>query len=499
VSGIRRPLPARPSLRFAKIEAKRRVAAGEFPALHAAQTAIAREYGLSTWAAFKRLCADVAAESYALAQLEWIIGRFQDADRPGWTPPDAGAIREHFHDQVLAAVPADHLVAQLTGAAPHLRERLVVVDLARLRVRVRLGGLEVFVAVAADPPHPITALTATALASGISDARVTEPGPVRTTGPVPAGVAEIVAGSVAELGLPGLGVAGAGPEGTVWTATAGRPDLDGDQPLDVHHQFPAYGVAGLVTATAVLRLVADGRIGLDTPVNAGRRSLRLADDSITVREVLSHSGGVDSPAPGAMFADRVPDLVSLLGPVVGCSGPRGAVQPSNGGYAVLGQLVADLTDTSYTDAVTRLVLDPIGLTGATLPTRDTDLGLDAVTGYQLTGDGVFQPAAMICTIPAVGGLWATPTDLVRLGLGWTRLLPAELVQEALTAQTPLGAGGRAMGLGWLLSPDRDVGLHAGSGPGATAALLYLTGGQVRVIVTNRAVPLDTVTDRLLHQ
>ena len=154
-------------------------------------------------------------------------------------------------------------------------------------------------------------------------------------------------------------------------------------------------------------------------------------------------------------------LVSLLSPVVGCSGPRGAVQPSNGGYAVLGQLVADLTDTSYTDAVTRLVLDPIGLTGATLPTRDTDLGLDTVTGYQLTGDGVFQPAAMICTIPAVGGLWATPADLVRLGLGWTRLLPAELVQEALTAQTPLGAGGRAMGLGWLLSPDRDVGLHAG--------------------------------------
>jgi hypothetical protein len=175
--------------------------------------------------------------------------------------------------------------------------------------------------------------------------------------------------------------------------------------------------------------------------------------------------------------------------------------PTRGGCACTArqQFAADLTDTSYTDAVTRLVLDPIGLTGATLPTRDTDLGLDTVTGYQLTGDGVFQPAAMICTIPAVGGLWATPTDLVRLGLGWTRLLPAELVQEALTAQTPLGAGGRAMGLGWLLSPDRDVGLHAGSGPGATAALLYLTGGQVRVIVSNRAVPLDTVTDRLLHQ
>ncbi|HEV8567152.1 MAG TPA: hypothetical protein VGQ92_08645 [Actinoplanes sp.] len=105
---------------------------------------------------------------------------------------------------------------------------------------------------------------------------------------------------------------------------------------------------------------------------------------------------------------------------------------------------------------------------------------------------------MICTIPAVGGLWATPADLVRLGLGWTRLLPTELVREALTAQTPPGPTGRAMGLGWLLSPDGEVGLHAGVGAGATAALMHLPGGQVRVIVTNRAVPLNTVTDRLLH-
>jgi hypothetical protein len=28
--------------------------------------------------------------------------------------------------------------------------------------------------------------------------------------------------------------------------------------------------------------------------------------------------------------------------------------------------------------------------------------------------------------------------------------------------------------------------------------MHLPGGQVRVIVTNRAVPLNTVTDRLLH-
>jgi hypothetical protein len=163
-----RPLPERPSLRFAKIEAKRRVAAGEFPALHAAQAAIAREYGLSSWAAFKQLCAQVGPASYALIQLQWVIARFRDADRPGWRPPDAAEMREHFAEQVLAVVPADDLISQFAGAAAQLREDRVVVDRAPLQVRVRLAGLEVFATVAADPPHRITALYASPLAAAIT-------------------------------------------------------------------------------------------------------------------------------------------------------------------------------------------------------------------------------------------------------------------------------------------------------------------------------------------
>ena len=85
--------------------------------------------------------------------------------------------------------------------------------------------------------------------------------------------------------------------------------------------FPAVGITALVTATAVLRLAADGHFGLDTPANDHLRTVRLADSAITVRELLSHTGGVHNPTE--MFADSVPDLVTLLGPVVACGGTRG--------------------------------------------------------------------------------------------------------------------------------------------------------------------------------
>src|SRR6266540_2362399 len=206
-----RSLPRRPSLRYLKLEAKRRLAAGEFAALHDAQAAIAWEHGLPNWTALKQLiCGQAQQQSHALAQVRWVIARFRDAGEPGWIAPDDDELRLHFDDQFLSEVPA-----------------------------------------------------------------------------------------------------------------------------------------------AVLRLIADGRVGLDSPASECLRVVRLADDTITVRELLSHTAGVDSPAPAELFADTVPDLVTLAGPVIACSGTRGVVRPSNGGYAVLGQLIADVTGSPYRDAVTR--------------------------------------------------------------------------------------------------------------------------------------------------
>jgi len=55
VSESSRSLPDQPSLRFLKLEARRRLAAGEFRALYEAQLAIAREYGFSSWTALKQV------------------------------------------------------------------------------------------------------------------------------------------------------------------------------------------------------------------------------------------------------------------------------------------------------------------------------------------------------------------------------------------------------------------------------------------------------------
>jgi hypothetical protein len=56
---------------------------------------------------------------------------------------------------------------------------------------------------------------------------------------------------------------GGAPDGAGWAIAQGWADLERAEPLRPAHRFPAYGITRLITATAVLRLIADRRVGID--------------------------------------------------------------------------------------------------------------------------------------------------------------------------------------------------------------------------------------------
>jgi CubicO group peptidase (beta-lactamase class C family) len=499
LSGQSRDLPSQPNLRYLKVEAKRRLTAGEFTTLHDAQLAIAREHGLSSWTALKELIdAQSSQAGPALTQVRWVLSRFQDAGAPGWTAPDDDEMHAHFTDRFLGLVQPDHIVGSLSKAAERLREELLVTAGSPLRLRARIADLQLEAGVEADPPHRLTGLLLYPVGGRVTDTRLAAPS-TRTSGAVPEAAADAAAESFAELGLAGLALAGApggGTGGPVWTAARGWADLDRAEVLRDDHRFPVHSVTTLITATVILRLVADGRIGLDDPANDHLRTITLADDTVTIREILSHTGGVDSPE--AMFADSVPDLVTVTGPVVTCSGPRGTFSYSNGGYALVGQLIADVTGSPFPDAATSMVLEPLAMTGSSFPDRWPQTG--AVTGYSVADDGSLEVAPpQVWAIPAAGGLWATAADLVRFGLGWASLLPGELAREALRPHAVQGSTSAHIGLGWLLNQPEDMCGHNGGGCGTAVSLIVRPGtGRASAVLTNRLLPIEPINARLVR-
>jgi hypothetical protein len=75
-------------------------------------------------------------------------------------------------------------------------------------------------------------------------------------------------------------------------------------------------------------------------------------------------------------------------------------------------MIADVTRSVYPDAAARLVLEPLGMSDSSFPVSWS--ATDAVTGYRVSRDMAFVPApAVVCAVPAAGGMWTTAADLVR--------------------------------------------------------------------------------------
>jgi CubicO group peptidase (beta-lactamase class C family) len=393
----------------------------------------------------------------------------------------------------------------MTSLAAMLREDLILTDADPLRLSAKLGGartgLRVEAGVQPEAPHRIDMLRFFPDGEPVTDARITRP-PSAGYGPVPGQVPGAVEEAYAKFSLVGLtaaGSGGSGPAPEVWTCSRGWADLERDVPLAPGHRFPALQITALVTSTAVLRLVAEGLVALDDPVSRHLRSLRLADDAVTVRELLAHTGGVDSPPPASLWAASVADVADVLGPVACCSGPRGEFAYSDGGYAVLGQLIADLTGTSFARAATRLVLEPLGMADSRFPS-EPPVSPDAAYGYLLDEEGSLdREEPRVFTLQGAGGLWSTGPDLVRFGSGWRTLLPAELAAEALRPQGPRRDAVEETGLGWGLRRSMDAVGQAGIGPGRAASLIMRPGtGRTVVVLTNRLFPVLALNAELVR-
>lgn len=495
----KRAVPEQASLRYLKVEAKRRQAAGEFATLHEAQLAIAREHGQRSWAALRSAVAASAAgdAGHAAAQLRWIIARFGGAGEPGWAAPGEQELREHFTGEFLTAVSPDRLVAVITGVVPELSGDVVITRVAPSTAQAQFAGRLVVAATEPRPPYRLAGLIHRPLGERISDPR-TAARPTAADGPVPGEVTALAARAAAQLGLAGLALAGATAPGPVWTAATGWASLERDEPLRPDHVFPVYQVTMAVTAVTVLCLAASGQLRLDDQANRYLAAVQLASDAVTIRDLLAHAAGVVDPA--APSAPTVPALESVTGPVLACTGRRGTFAFSQAGYAALGAIIAARTGLPYPEAVARLVLRPLGMRQSRFPASwpayeppHGDAGPPPVTEYDVATDEKFTPLdGTVCAFPAAGGLWATAADLVRFGLGWPSLLPRALAAQALRphAQQPVGVGA---GLGWGVNEAAALTGIVGNGPGSAASLLVSAdGSRACVALANRRFHLEPV-------
>jgi CubicO group peptidase (beta-lactamase class C family) len=304
--------------------------------------------------------------------------------------------------------------------------------------------------------------------------------------------------------VPGVSVAVIADGRIDWARGYGVTEADATQRVDTATLFQGASISKVVTTVAALRLVEQGRLGLDEDVNARLTAWRVPESpytreqKVTLRRILTHTSGLTvSGFAGYPRGEPVPTLLQVLrgDPPANSEAIRpgavpGSVQRySGGGFTVAQLLIGEAAGLPFETALDRLVLRPVGMIHSTFQQPlPGSLEREAASGHRADGSPV---AGRWRTHPeqAAAGLWSTPSDLARFAIAIQRaaagqgggLLSPAMAREMVTPQVgPSGLGFVVMGEG-----ERRIFRHSGSNAGFRARMVaYVGGGRGAVVMTN---------------
>ncbi|MFD4874102.1 serine hydrolase domain-containing protein [Streptomyces sp. NPDC058420] len=249
-----------------------------------------------------------------------------------------------------------------------------------------------------------------------------------------------------------------------WRGSAGVHDLESGAAADPDARFRAGSTTKVVTAATVLRLAAQGKVDLDTPVQHYLPGLLTkAFEPISVRQLLNHTSGIQAgDGFGDAFEDQYAHRFDTLTPrqVVASAVAKGPeFSPGeqqdylNVNYTILGLLIERVTGHSYASEATRLVLRPAGMRDTYFPGTDPRIRGPHNHGYQLVqqADGSTRFVDVTdwnqADRWAAGDMISTTADLERLitSLFRGRIVPGPQLREMFTV--PAGIEGASYSAG----------------------------------------------------
>jgi D-alanyl-D-alanine carboxypeptidase len=293
-----------------------------------------------------------------------------------------------------------------------------------------------------------------------------------------------------------------------WTLSSGTATTGANRPITAGDHFRIGSQTKTFTSVVVLQLVDEGLVELDAPIERylpGVVTGNYDGNVITVRQLLQHTSGLVRDIRDARAnPDGTYSLAELVASAMDeppQSAPGAAVNYSNVAYLVLGMLVERLTGEDVGTAITKRIIEPLGLADTTFPVGgDRALAAPYLLGYL---GGRIPPfyfwyeattGTELTLYSSAGAMQSTLADLAVFYRGIGDLLsPAALAEMHRTV--PAGAGGEGLGVDEMpLSCGGVAWAKNGALPnGHTSFTAVTDDGRFASMVTNT---FATTTDAL---
>ena len=277
----------------------------------------------------------------------------------------------------------------------------------------------------------------------------------------------------------------------------GFRDAKNKLPMTEDSIFEMASVTKMFTATAIMLLVREGKLGLDEAYT--KIFPEYPYEGVTIRHLLTHTSGMpdfdveELVGPVLDEENRIPanseiiDLIRETGEDAACA-PGEAFNYSDVGYMLLANAVEKVSGMAFEDFMKKNVFEPAGMKDSGIyHTRRDGRPSDRFTRNMVLEDGTFVPSDLsehtrsyVVGSDGMNGcdyLYTTVFDM----LAWDRALREETVltreeQNIMYAPMPLNNGEIAgadedddgYGFGWRFKTEPESGLivrHSGGMPG----------------------------------
>ena len=296
-------------------------------------------------------------------------------------------------------------------------------------------------------------------------------------------------------------------DGAVRAFAWGLADRSGERKNRPDTKFGIASGCKVFTAVAILRLVEEGKLSLESVLaECLDETFPNFDRNITVHQLLTHTSGVPDYFDEAIMDDfeelwkelpmytiRSPaDFLPLFRDSGMMFGPGERFHYNNAGYILLGLIVEQASGMRFTDYVEKHVFRPAGMKDSGYWPLDR-LPSNTATGYIDEEDGTWR--TNVYSLPVQGGsdggAFTTVPDMHKF---WDALLGRRLLREELTAKLltrhAADEGGDGYGYGvWVDMEDgRAERIHVmGYDPGVSFhSAIYPASGAVFTAVSNKS-------------
>jgi CubicO group peptidase (beta-lactamase class C family) len=239
----------------------------------------------------------------------------------------------------------------------------------------------------------------------------------------------------------------------------GVTNVDHPLPVDADTLFRIGSTTKTFTATAMMRLVEQGKVDLAAPARTYLPDLTLADEaaakSVTVRQLLNHSAGWlgDDYGDFGRGEDAMARYVAGMKQLPQLTPPGQVFAYNNAAIVVAGRVIETLTGKPYETALQELVLDPLGL-------KHSGFFTDQVIGENIAASHDVENDRAAITI----GAWAFPRSIDSTG-GLISSAREQLAYMRFHLGDGKGADGKQ-----VLTPQSLKAMRSNPGPGGTITM-----------------------------